>query len=132
MNIYEMTVSELRKLAAQFKVTGRSNMKKAELIDALEMCEAYQQTLEPETTGTTETTEISALVNREIPGMGYVSLDTKEVNTAFVVRTGNRWELRATNGKAAHIRARSIAKAVKLWARVLDIQLTRIETVKQF
>ncbi len=35
MNLNEMTVSELRKIAAQFKVTGRSTMKKAELIDAL-------------------------------------------------------------------------------------------------
>lgn len=35
MNLSTMTVTELRKLAAQHKIAGRSTMKKAELIDAL-------------------------------------------------------------------------------------------------
>lgn len=35
MNINDMTVTELRKLAAQHNITGRSTMKKAELIAAL-------------------------------------------------------------------------------------------------
>lgn len=35
MNLNDMTASELRKLAARFDVTGRSTMKKAELIAAL-------------------------------------------------------------------------------------------------
>jgi hypothetical protein len=35
MNLNDMTVSELRKIAAQFDISGRSTMKKAELIAAL-------------------------------------------------------------------------------------------------
>lgn len=35
MNLTAMTVSELRQLAAQHKIAGRSTMKKADLIDAL-------------------------------------------------------------------------------------------------
>lgn len=35
MNLNAMTVSELRQLAAQHKIAGRSTMKKADLIDAL-------------------------------------------------------------------------------------------------
>jgi hypothetical protein len=35
MNLNDMTVSELRKLAAQFGIAGRSTMKKAELVKAL-------------------------------------------------------------------------------------------------
>jgi hypothetical protein len=35
MKLNNMTTSELRKTAAQFNIAGRSTMKKAELIDAL-------------------------------------------------------------------------------------------------
>jgi hypothetical protein len=35
MNLNNMTTPELRKTAAQFNIAGRSTMKKAELIDAL-------------------------------------------------------------------------------------------------
>jgi hypothetical protein len=35
MNLSDMTVSQLRKLAAQFGIPGRSTMKKAELVEAL-------------------------------------------------------------------------------------------------
>jgi hypothetical protein len=40
MNLNEMTVTELRKLAAECNVVGRSTMKKAELIDAIRAFEA--------------------------------------------------------------------------------------------
>lgn len=43
-----MTVRELYALAKAHGIAGRSAMRKAELIDALETSESYQQTLEPE------------------------------------------------------------------------------------
>lgn len=36
MNLNDMTVSELRKLAAEYSITGRSTMKKADLVAAIE------------------------------------------------------------------------------------------------
>jgi hypothetical protein len=40
MNLNEMTVSELRKLAAEYDIAGRSTMKKAQLVAAIEFAYA--------------------------------------------------------------------------------------------
>lgn len=124
MNFAEMTRDELRKLAAEANIRGRSKMTKAELIEALE----YTHIGEPEP----EDTNVNALVTRDAPGVGYVNLDTTKINTAVLVRVGKRWELRAMTGTPKIIRARSVAKAVKAWAKRLGIMLDGIETVKQF
>lgn len=124
MNFSEMTRDELRKLAAEADIRGRSKMTKAELAEALE----YTYIGEPEP----QDTNVKALITRDAPGTGYVNLDTTKINTAVLIRKGKRWELRAMTGAPENIRARSIAKAVKAWAKRLGIMLDGIETVKQF
>jgi hypothetical protein len=150
MNLNEMTVPELRKIAAQFKITGRSTMKKAELIDALnapeiaslvELSLSISETAEIEADADTmeaiaeteaEDTSVKAIVTRDAPGTAYVNLDTTKANVAVIVRKGRRWELQTATGETMTIRAGSIAKVVKAWAKRLGIMLDNIETVKQF
>lgn len=124
MNFSEMTRDELRKLAAEADIRGRSKMTKAELAEALE----YTYIGEPEP----QDTNVNALVTRDAPGMAYVNLNTAKDNVAVITRKGRRWELQTSTGETMTIRARSIAKAVKAWAKRLGIMLNGIETVKQF
>lgn len=79
-----------------------------------------------------ETNGIKAMVTRDAPGVGYVNLDTTRINTAVLVRIGKRWELRAMTGAPENIRARSIAKAVKAWAKRLGLMLDDIVIEKEF
>jgi hypothetical protein len=46
MNLNDMTVTELRKLAASFEVSGRSTMRKAELVSAIEAAEIAAESVE--------------------------------------------------------------------------------------
>lgn len=73
---------------------------------------------------------VDALVTRDAPGLGFVNLGTDENNVAAVRRIRNRYELLTNSGDV--IRAGSIAKAVKRWAKRVGVTVARIETVKQF
>lgn len=79
--------------------------------------------------GANEST-VNALVTRDAPGMAYVNLGTAGVNVATLKRIRNRYELVSSSGDV--VRAGSIAKAVKRWAKRTGITVNRIETVKQF
>lgn len=172
MTLNEMTVPELRKIAAQFKVTGRSTMKKAELINALSApevadlvelsisldetaaIEADADTMEAIAEAEAEFEENTpeeeaaykawfdakvaeqqaaappiARVVRDAPGAGFVKL---RAHRAIIVREGRRWVLQTATGETMTIRARSIGKAVKAWAKRLDIMLDDIIIEKEF
>lgn len=126
MDFSKMTRDALRKRAAEAQIPGRSKMNKAELAEALEYTHTGECTPESKDTG------VRAVVTRDIPGSGYVNLDTVQINTAVFTRRGRRWELRAATGAPVTIRARSIAKAVKAWAARMGIMLDGIETTRQF
>lgn len=148
MNFSEMTRDELRKLAAEAQIPGRSKMNKAELAEALEYTGIGEPTSESETAAIfadpktmsaiaeaeaeAEIKGINAMVTRDAPGTAYVNLDTTKTNVAVIVREGRRWVLQTSTGETMTIRARSIGKAVKAWAKRLGLMLDDIVIEKEF
>lgn len=169
MNLNEMTVSELRKIAAQFKVTGRSTMKKAELIDALSApevadlvelstsldetaaIEADADTMDAITEAEAESDQRPAghddslyiapgraLVDRTEPGKAIAMISgatfyEADAPAAWLVREGRRWKLVDDYGdEEITVRAGTIAKAVKAWAKRLGLMLDDIVIEKEF
>ncbi len=73
MNLSTMTVTELRKLAAQHKIAGRSTMKKAELIDALSAPEVTNLVELSVAVNEMDETEVSASASDHNPTDGRVA-----------------------------------------------------------
>lgn len=162
MNLNLMTVSELRKLAAQFGIAGRSTMKKAELIAALsadefagsleimggvaelEAEEREMNEIRAEIAAESADAEAGDLLD-EVLGeyvaptgsQGRIAITKYSANeaiatTAFevdsiggrVTRERGRWVLR--DGKHT-IRAKTLGKVAKQWAKKLGIYATSID-----
>jgi hypothetical protein len=174
MNLNDMTVSELRKLAAQFDISGRSTMKKAELIAALsadefagpleimggiaeleaeerEMNEiraeiaaeaAYiEEGIERDEAADVEAGELldAALGDYIAPtgSQGQIAITKFSTHEAIataafdadsiggrVTRERGRWVLR--DGDRT-VRAKTLGKVAKLWAKQLGIYATTID-----
>jgi len=149
-NLNQLTVSELRKIAASFGVSGRSTMKKAELVEALsdpeiasfvalrfsvdEIDDGAQERFAEQVRESRKSDDVGrtvrAMITRDAPGSAYVNLDTSAINVASISRQRGRFVLVSDSGMT--IRARTAAKAVKAWAVKLGVYLNAIETVKQF
>lgn len=159
MNLNNMTVTELRKLAARHNVTGRSTMKKAELIAALsapeiadlvELTVTVDQMDDTVTSEVTEVVEFSAAKDEPVELDNRVRIDITRYDQgkadarmndrqgfeywAQVVRQGRRWVLiDSCNGeKNFTIRAGSLGKLAKRWAAKLDNWADDIRVVREF
>jgi preprotein translocase subunit SecA len=129
------TVAELRKLAAQFNIAGRSAMKKDELIDAIEAEYTKRDTeagalLDAVLGETPETPRVKALITRDVPGAAFFNISNGV--GGVIVRYGRVFELVTGSGETITIRARSMVKAVKRLAVKLGIHLDAIDVVKAF
>jgi hypothetical protein len=158
MNLNEMTVSELRKLAAQCNVVGRSTMKKSELIAAIKAFEtaAAEELAAAETTAEdvadariiaeraaadAEAGELldAALGEYVAPtgSQGQIAITKYSTHEAIataafdvdsiggrVTRERGRWVLRDGNHT---IRAKTLGKVAKLWAKKLGFFATVID-----
>jgi hypothetical protein len=163
MNLNLMTVSQLRKLAVEFGIAGRSTMKKAELIAALSAAEfanilelkagiaeveaeeremneiraeiaaeksdveagelldaALGEYVEP----TASTGRIAITKYSASEAIATVAFSDGSTVCAHVKRERGRWALR----DGAHtIRAKTLGKAGKLWAKALSFHATTID-----
>lgn len=141
MDFHSMTRDQLRKLAAEAEIPGRSKMNKAELAEALEYTGIGESETDQRPAGHDDPLYIApghALVDRTKPGeatalISEATLHEADAPAARLVRDGRRWKLVDDYGdETITVRAGTIAKAVKAWAKRLGIMLDGIETVKQF
>jgi hypothetical protein len=139
MNLNDMTAAELRKLAAQHKIAGRSTMKKAELVAALsapeiadlvELSATVAQMDETPAPTPAPAQRVKALITRDVPGAAFFNISNGV--GGVIVRYGRVFELVTGSGETITIRARSMVKAVKRLAVKLGIHLDAIDTVKVF
>lgn len=153
MNLNDMNVTDLRKLAAEYNVSGRSKMNKAALIDAIEAAwaqadseagELLDAVLGPET-DTQEgmaayvaeelrnvrvefemTTARSALANMSTTLEGVM-------RSSMAVRKGRIWELTDhLGGVLIVVKARTLDKLAKRWARKMERWAIDVRTVREF
>lgn len=139
MNLNDMTAAELRKLAAQHKIAGRSTMKKAELVAALsapeitdlvELSTTVAQMDETLAPAPVKDTRVKALITRDVPGAAFFNISNGV--GGVIVRYGRVFELVTGSGETITVRARTMVKAVKRLAVKLGIHLDAIDTVKVF
>lgn len=178
MNLSNMTAAELRKLAAQHKIAGRSTMKKAELIDALsapEIANLVELTVtvnemdetpapapasdhNPDTDGRASAVDLSALpilvdtkpqhvysvpvqgvrveMERNAPGRALAEISTNEAGisrSVTVVKHGRVWKLVDHKGGILFVvKARTLQKLAKTWARKLGLWADDIRVIREF
>lgn len=152
-----MTVAELRKLAGQFHITGRSTMKKAELVreladpDLADLVELSVSLDEPEADEPTDTDEAAAYIEeglqndadagtysfvnevailRDAPGRAIVTaaFDGRTVGGS-IVRKGKRLVLVAGT---VTVTGNSFEKVAKLFAMKLGFRADRIDVARGF
>lgn len=156
-----MTVAELRKVAARFHITGRSSMKKAELVrelsdpdiaDVVELSVSLDET--EEITADAET--MSAIADAEAeyiedglkadadagtysfvnevaflvdaPGRAIATAAFAGTTVgATLIRERGRWTL---SGNGRPVRARTLNKVAKLWAKQLGFHVDLIDVAR--
>lgn len=154
MSYTDMTVTELRTVAAELSIAGRSKMRKADLIAAIEAAEAPASSdhnpvdgqvaavdlsvlpilmdREPQRFYTTPAPaqRVKALITRDVPGAAFFNFSNGV--GGVIVRYGRVFELVTGSGETITVRARTMVKAVKRLAVKLGIHLDAIDTVKVF
>lgn len=144
MNVNETlnskTVAELRKLAACYDITGRSTMKKAELIDKLidsgvelrlSIDAAYiEDGLKADADAGTYSLVNEVAILRDAPGRAIVTaaFDGRTVGGS-IVRRGNRLVLMSSSGT---IIGTSFEKVAKRFAARLGFRAEIIDVAKAF
>jgi hypothetical protein len=142
MNLNEMTVSQLREIAATLSVPGRSKMKKADLIGAVEAAQIAARSVELFEQADAEAGELLDAALGEyvqpVASQGTVAITKYSANEAIataafdfdsiggrVTRERGRWVLRQAG--LSPIRAKTLSKIAKLWANKLGFYATAID-----
>lgn len=143
MDLNTKTVTELRTIAAELEISGRSKMKKAELVAVIERYQMDQRWNSPEVVEEapevfasieapeiTTPTRTKAMITRDVPGAAFFNIS--DGPSGVIVRYGRVFELVTGSGETITVRARTMVKAVKRLAVKLGIHLDAIDTVKLF
>lgn len=139
-NLDRLTVTDLRAIAAELKIAGRSKMKRAELVAAITRAEAGVNRDADEQDDAEARELLDAALGEYVEptgSQGRIAITKYSAHEAIataafdvdsiggrVTRERGRWVLR--DGKHT-IRAKTLGKAGKLWAKTLGIYATTIE-----
>lgn len=136
-----LNVTDLRALAAELKIAGRSKMKRAELVAAITEAEASKADAEAgelldAALGENEHRSVNVHVNRYTEGRATVTMQGHAFGdmSREAYRIGRRWELVDQEHGVVFltVRARSLEKVVKRWAKMLNTRADRIDVARSF
>lgn len=130
MSLNDMTVTQLRKIATNFDVPGRSAMRKAELVSAIEAAEIAAESVELFKRAETVNRMNEVAILRHAPGRAIVTaaFDGQSVGGS-IFRIGNRLRLVAGN---LVLTAYTYEAVAKRFAKALGFHADRIDVQRMF
>lgn len=131
-NLDRLTVTDLRAIAADLSIAGRSKMKRAELVAAITEAEAVNAAAaEHENEQFHSVNEVAILVDAPGRAVATAAFNGTTVG-GDITRVRGRWVLsyRSGTGRStlrSTIRAKTLSKVAKQWAKALGFHATAID-----